>query len=89
VSGLEIVSEVTLYPSVGAFVTSLPATASCPLGKRVLAGGFDLPTGTNLVLTQSLPFGSTGWKVNFMNPSTGLGAVSIRVWAVCVSTPTP
>src|SRR5262249_10274150 len=86
-SGLEIVVASTLYPAIGAFVTSVPATAQCPFNKVIVGGGFELANGTNLVLTASEPLGNTSWKVNFLNPGTALGQTTIKVSAICVFGP--
>ena len=59
-------------------------TASCPAGSKAVGGGFNQPASYDLIITDSAPFGGTGWNVFAKNPTTG--ALPLNVWAVCMRT---
>jgi hypothetical protein len=68
------------------------ASAVCPAGKRVIAGGVSIPSGSwarLLTLFSSYPVsgGATeSWVVELRNNvSTNLGLVTLTVYATCVS----
>ena len=63
-------------------------TATCPGGKRVIAGGFVHSSvvtaeATDSFVTANQPFGDDTWRVAFRDPSP-YGINSFSVYAVCI-----
>ena len=70
-------------------LNTLLARATCPTGKRVIAGGFNLVTvfARQLTVLTSFPDVDTdSWVVEFQNKtSMNLGVISVTVHATCVA----
>lgn len=86
-SDLEVPS--TLNPSPPVTVASfgtLTGTATCPAGKRAIAGGFDSGGGAvQMVPTASFPNTESSWRVVLRNTTGGsLANAQVRVYVVCV-----
>jgi hypothetical protein len=99
VSAYEVVSqtfkEVFIINSGGQRGLSDLKTVSCPSGKRVLSGGFDLGTNATqngqqrqVLVSLSGPNGDgSGWSVQLFNNSTSVDtSIDLRVYAVCATT---
>jgi hypothetical protein len=87
VSGYEIVSA-TMHSSNLGGALSLSTRATCPSGKRVLAGGVQTSnTGKNLVVIASYPEAATqSWFGEARNlTSLSIGAADIFVYAICAN----
>jgi hypothetical protein len=79
--GLDEVSVETLTQMCPPGMCTLDVT--CPDGKRVMGGGFELPPGfgPGMPLNASRPLGTTQWRVRLINV---MGAnVPVDVFAVC------
>ena len=61
-------------------------TASCPAGKKAIAGGWDNPNGDNVAF-DSRPTAENAWTVKVFNvtPTTGGSVGAGKVYAVCAS----
>ena len=77
VAGYEIISTHETLPLNG----SIEVTATCPTGKRVIAGGYVAPTVLDTA-SSSRPEGDKGWHVEFKS-NGGNGDAS--VYAICAS----
>ena len=65
--------------------TALALDATCPTGKRVIAGGFRGAAGTDVL--ESFPFNDRTWRVVFAaQPTAGLNA---DAYAVCATVAAP
>ena len=89
VSGYEVVSETSPVigsVSVGQFAL-YSATATCPAGKRAIAGGYEAFGGARLMLPYaSMPSTTQTWRVSLRNPDvTDQANVSVRVYVICAS----
>jgi hypothetical protein len=88
VSGLAIVPVAMDVPSVGVNGLSfLDRSASCPTGKRVIAGGPQVSwSGSGvLVVSSSYPVNDTTWRVILRNTSTSaVSSISFSIHLVCV-----
>lgn len=92
VTGFEIVS---IYAPVSpAGVNSggqVTGVAVCPVGKRVISGGFEAlytqsMAASGLVSSASFPLSESSWSVTMRNPSGfAVSKVTVRVFAVCVA----
>jgi hypothetical protein len=59
-------------------------TISCPGGKSVLAGGYNLnQANDNLVVFDSRPISASDWRFRIRNTTQGTG--SVTVYAVCAT----
>ncbi len=73
------------------FQAELKAKATCPAGKRVISGGYNLAGALPRSLTVMTSYPETGgatesWIVEFRNnTSTNLGVVNVTVFATCVA----
>ncbi len=88
VSGLEIVfTETPSAPANIAGIGHLTGIATCPNGKRVVAGGFEnMANSQILVPIASFPSDGNTWKVILRNPfSAAQPNMQIRVYAVCIA----
>lgn len=97
VSGYETVSqtfkEVLVPESETGRGLSAVETVTCPGGKRIIAGGFDL--GTNpaqssqqrlVTVSQSAPNSTgKGWSVQLFNNSNTNTSIDLEVYAVCAN----
>jgi hypothetical protein len=77
VARYEIISTHETLPLNG----SIEVTATCPTGKRVIAGGYVAPSVLDTA-SSSRPEGDKGWRVEFKS-SGGNGEAS--VYAICAS----
>jgi hypothetical protein len=77
VAGYEIISTHEALPLNG----SIEVTATCPTGKRVIAGGYVAPSVLDMA-SSSRPEGDKGWRVEFKS-NGGKGDAS--VYAICAS----
>jgi hypothetical protein len=77
VAGYEIINTHEALPLNG----SIEVTATCPTGKRVIAGGYVAPTVLDTA-SSSRPEGDKGWHVEFKS-NGGNGDAS--VYAICAS----
>src|SRR4029077_7113046 len=77
VAGYEIINTRETLPLNG----SIEVTATCPTGKRVIAGGYVAPSVLDTA-SSSRPEGDNGWLVEFKS-NGGTGEAS--VYAICVS----
>ena len=75
VAGYEIINTRETLPLNG----SIEVTASCPSGKRVIAGGYVAPSVLDTA-SSSRPEGDNGWRVEFKS-NGGMGEAS--VYAIC------
>lgn len=85
-STLEVLSTLNPSPpvSVASFGT-LTGTATCPAGKRAIAGGFESAGGAVQMLpTSSFPNTESSWRVVLRNTTGGsLTNAQVRVHVVC------
>jgi hypothetical protein len=77
VAGYQIINTRETLPLNG----SIEVTATCPTGKRVIAGGYVAPSVLDTA-SSSRPEGDKGWLVEFKS-NGGTGEAS--VYAICVS----
>ena len=77
VAGYEIINTHETLPLNG----SIEVTATCPTGKRVIAGGYVAPSVLDTA-SSSRPEGDSGWRVEFKS-NGGMGEAS--VYAICVT----
>ena len=77
IAGYEIINTHETLPLNG----SIEVTATCPAGKRVIAGGYVAPSVLDAA-SSSRPEGDTGWRVEFKS-NGGNGEAS--VYAICAS----
>jgi hypothetical protein len=77
IAGYEIINTHETLPLNG----SIEVTATCPTGKRVIAGGYVAPSVFDTA-SSSRPEGDSGWHVEFK--SNG-GNGDAMVYAICVS----
>ncbi|GIV78820.1 hypothetical protein FKZ61_008360 [Litorilinea aerophila] len=61
----------------------------CPSGKKVVAGGYQLPSDQSLTGLEILPEGSypdsdSSWQVRFRNQGSGIAQFDAILYAVCV-----
>jgi hypothetical protein len=75
VAGYEIINTHETLPLNG----SIEVTATCPSGKRVIAGGYVAPSVLDTA-SSSRPEGDSGWRVEFKS-NGGMGEAS--VYAIC------
>jgi hypothetical protein len=75
VAGYEIINTRETLPLNG----SIEVTATCPIGKRVIAGGYVAPSVLDTA-SSSRPEGDKGWLVKFKS-NGGTGEAS--VYAIC------
>ena len=89
IDGLELVSATVPSPGQVLSLNLLLARATCPTGKRVIAGGFNLVSvfARQLTVLTSFPDVDTdSWVVEFQNKtSMNLGVISVIVHATCVA----
>ena len=76
-SGYEIVNTVGTLPLNG----TVEVVATCPAGKRVLGGGYVVPSAADTA-PLSRPEGDNAWRVDFK--SNG-GSGDASVYAVCAT----
>jgi hypothetical protein len=76
-AGYEIINTHETLPLNG----SIEVTATCPTGKRVIAGGYVAPSVLDTA-SSSRPEGDSGWRVEFKS-NGGTGDAS--VYAVCAA----
>lgn len=88
VTGLQIVSVLTPNPpsTVWSFGT-ITGTATCPMGKQALGGGFESLGNAALMLPiGSYPVSGSSWQVRLRNTgSTSLSTVQMRVFVICAT----
>jgi hypothetical protein len=86
VSGYEMVTVLSPMVNVAGGSTA-SAFASCPIGKRVLSGGFvGLANSLLLVPITSYPSVANTWHVTLRNPTTTtISGVQFRVVAICIN----
>jgi len=86
VSGYEVVWGNTAVGSVSGFGT-FTGTASCPVGKHPLAGGYEgLFNGIFLTPSASFPMSTSTWRVNLRNTTASdVTNVQLRVYVICAS----
>ena len=77
VAGYEIINTHETLPLNG----SIEVTATCPTGKRVIAGGYVAPSVLDTA-SSSRPEGDSGWRVEFKS-NGGTGEAS--VYAICAT----
>ena len=77
VAGYEIINMHETLPLNG----SIEVTATCPAGKRVIAGGYVAPSVLDTA-SSSRPEGDKAWRVEFKS-NGGRGEAS--VYAICAS----
>ena len=77
VAGYEIINTRETLPLNG----SIEVTATCPTGKRVIAGGYVAPSVLDTA-SSSRPEGDSGWRVEFKS-NGGTGEAS--VYAICAT----
>jgi hypothetical protein len=77
VAGYEIINTHETLPLNG----SIEVTATCPTGKRVIAGGYVAPSVLDTA-SSSRPEGDSGWRVEFKS-NGGMGEAS--VYAICAT----
>ena len=77
VAGYEIINTHETLPLNG----SIEVTATCPTGKRVIAGGYVAPSVLDMA-SSSRPEGGKGWLVEFKS-NGGTGEAS--VYAICAT----
>jgi hypothetical protein len=75
VAGYEIISAREILPLNG----SIEVTATCPTGKRVIAGGYVAPSVLDTA-SSSRPEGDKGWRVEFKS-NGGNGGASVMPFA--------
>jgi hypothetical protein len=85
VSGLQIVStamvNVTLDPT-----QATTMTVTCPVGKNVIAGGYDSPTaGLALQAVSSYPSALDTWRVTLRLSQTTRETFQLRVYGICAT----
>ena len=89
IGGLELVSATVTSPGQVTSLNLLLARATCPTGKRVIAGGFNLVSvfARQLTVLTSFPDVDTdSWVVEFQNKtSMNLGVINVIVHATCVA----
>jgi hypothetical protein len=71
--------------TVGSFAT-ITGNASCPAGKRAIAGGFEALGGAiQMTPNGSYPVSETTWRVVMRNLlTTSLANAQVRVYVVCL-----
>jgi hypothetical protein len=86
VSGYEVVTATTVNGSVSAFGT-FSGTASCPVGKHPIAGGYEgLFNGIFLTPSSSFPMSTSTWRVNLRNTTASdITNVQLRVYVMCAA----
>ena len=77
VAGYEIINTRETLPLNG----SIEVTATCPTGKRVIAGGYVAPSVLDAA-SSSRPEGDNGWRVEFKS-NGGMGEAA--VYAICAT----
>jgi hypothetical protein len=77
VAGYEIINTHETLPLNG----SIEVTATCPSGKRVIAGGYVAPSVLDTA-SSSRPEGDSGWRVEFKS-NGGMGEAA--VYAICAT----
>lgn len=87
--GVDGIVDLTYVTGEGVLAGSRPgpftnATAFCPAGMKVLAGGFEVlsPKSTPMIMRSSLPLDDAGWIVTGHNFETAPGT-TLRATAVC------
>lgn len=73
---------VTTAGTIASAPTSWFDEASCPAGKRAVAGGGSL-SGGNAAMSESYPTASGAWRVRWQTISGNLFGASYGVWALC------
>jgi hypothetical protein len=56
---------------------------ACPVGKRVLGGGYEMVVNDNFVPVSSYPPSQTAWRVVVRNSQSVGASVQFRIYAVC------
>ena len=86
-SDVEVPSTLNPAPpvTVSSFGT-ITGTATCPVGKRAIAGGFEALGGAGQMLpVSSFPNTESSWRVVLRNTTTGsMTNAQVRVHVVCV-----
>ena len=73
----------------------LGTTATCPAGKKAMAGGFAtpppvLPSGNSqTIITDSLRVGKTGWRTGALKELSGTGPSTLTSYVYCATTKKP
>ena len=62
---------------------SVARDLTCPAGKIVTSGGFEI-AGVDAKVVTSRPSSASTWRVIVMNAGLAPSAITVTVWAVCI-----